>query len=760
VPADPSLNLFTAVSFLRDLRPSGPWVLTSIVPDGKTRTKTLASLQACEQFVQEEAAERKNIYYSLNPLLRVVSKKASKEDVARVEYLHVYADPRDDESPADFKARMGPLVAQLVKRPALVVDSGNGLQVLWRLQQPVEDFDLAEAANYALAKDLGADPSTRNVDRILRLPGTVNWPNKTKLRRGRVPCETRTVSSWDGSHGFEEFRREEASSDEVFGADEVSLSDALPVVDLDKLHPMVKNVLDKCLDRADTSVRMTDVALVMIREGYGDDEIAAVILTRDHPVSEHARKRSTQEMKRRDAARAIAWAHKRAERQNLSITEFYALMTTHRYIHAVSGDDWPSTSLNSRLPPVLVGTIRGKQKFAEPSRWLDKNQPVEQMTWWPGQPMVIRDYLCVKAGVVSAPGKAMFNLYRPPDAPRGDPSGAARWVAHGRKLFPGEWDHICAWFAHRVQHPGVKINHALILGSKEQGLGKDALLDPVRHAVGTWNWCDVGPQDVMGRNNDFLKSVVMCVNEARDLGGDQDSRISRFALYEHMKDMITSGRPTHRINEKYRPEYHVMNLTGVVITTNHKTGGLYLPAEDRRHCFCWSDCKLEDFDPGYFNDLFQWYRSGGLNHVAAYLTQLDVSAFDPNARPPQTEAFFEVVNSNRTSESSDFSDAIDAVHQSYSAKNVVTLAKIIDHFRVSRYDDGMFDYLTNKKNARRIPFLFEQSGYVPVRNPAAKDGLWVIEGRRQPAYAPEWMSPRDRLDEVLKLSLEGWRRMQ
>ena len=32
------------------------------------------------------------------------------------------------------------------------------------------------------------------------------------------------------------------------------------------------------------------------------------------------------------------------------------------------------------------------------SAWLDRNQPVEQMTWAPGEPMLIRDRLISEGG--------------------------------------------------------------------------------------------------------------------------------------------------------------------------------------------------------------------------------------------------------------------------------------------------------------------------------------------------------------------------
>jgi phage terminase large subunit-like protein len=61
------------------------------------------------------------------------------------------------------------------------------------------------------------------------------------------------------------------------------------------------------------------------------------------------------------------------------------------------------------------------------------------------------------------------------------------WIEHIRRVFPNNADHIIQYLAHRVQRPGEKINHALVLGG-EPGIGKDTALEPVKRAVGHWNF--------------------------------------------------------------------------------------------------------------------------------------------------------------------------------------------------------------------------------------------------------------------------------
>src|SRR5262245_55360039 len=102
-----------------------------------------------------------------------------------------------------------------------------------------------------------------------------------------------------------------------------------------------------------------------------------------------------------------------------------------------------------------------------------------------------------EGGWIPKPGARVFNQYSPPTVVPGDATEATKWVDHVRKVYPDDADHIINWVAHRVQFPGVKLNHAPVLGGNH-GVGRDTILEPVKHAVGPWNFQEVNPQQVLG----------------------------------------------------------------------------------------------------------------------------------------------------------------------------------------------------------------------------------------------------------------------
>jgi hypothetical protein len=207
-----------AVAFLERLRPSGPWVLTAIMPDPEpgqvyVDTITVFSADDAHVFLVKYDGKR-NLYYSVNPTRVATTRKASKTNIAAIEFALADCDPREDETPEDAKARyLEALKTTGVPAPTFIVDSGNGLQFGWRLADPVRLPPLVEGELgsdvetriKATMERLGAKAGTQNIDRILRLPGTLNLPNAPKRKHGRVVCPATLIEFNDGAFGLASF---------------------------------------------------------------------------------------------------------------------------------------------------------------------------------------------------------------------------------------------------------------------------------------------------------------------------------------------------------------------------------------------------------------------------------------------------------------------------------------------------------------------------------------------------------------------------
>jgi hypothetical protein len=88
-----------------------------------------------------------------------------------------------------------------------------------------------------------------------------------------------------------------------------------------------------------------------------------------------------------------------------------------------------------------------------------------------------------------------------------------------------------------------------------QGVGKDSMLEPVKRAVGPWNFQEISPTHMLAQFNSFARSVILRINEGRDLGD-----IDRFKFYDHTKNYIVTPPDVLRVNEKHLREYYVFNV--------------------------------------------------------------------------------------------------------------------------------------------------------------------------------------------------------
>lgn len=301
-----------SVDFLEWMRPAGPWVLSAIVPDGRITTLTFTSDKS-EQMRQWIASRNgaENLYFQVNSSGdKKLAKKASKDDIVAADWLHVDVDPKFGEAKADILAR----VQAFRLRPSAVIDSGGGYQAFWRVAS-TDELDDVEATNRWLAAELGGD-HCHNIDRIMRLPGTTNVPNKKKRKVGREPCLAVVVwlddSVWDRA----EFgRAAEVSSGtrkrivvgEWTGATNVLfLAEALP--------PWAFRMLNDARDKDGQPFRSRSHHVwafvgACVRDGVPHELTKWCLLNPDFLVSEHILSQS-------NIHRAVARSIERMEAQN------------------------------------------------------------------------------------------------------------------------------------------------------------------------------------------------------------------------------------------------------------------------------------------------------------------------------------------------------------------------------------------------------------------------------------------------------------
>ena len=330
--------------------------------------------------------------------------------------------------------------------------------------------------------------------------------------------------------------------------------------------------------------------------------------------------------------------------------------------------------------------------------------------------------MVVDAGYIDKPGATTLNYYRPsPEVELGNAAQAGRWVEHW--IYPDNADHIIAWLACRVQRPGEKINHALVLGGASK-IGKDTLLQAVVRIVGEWNFKNITLNHLVAKNNNFFKALIVRLSEARDVSEQgRQGTVDLYRLNDHLKDILATPPDTLRINEKYINEYYIINRIGMIVTTNYRDA-LNLPAEDRRHYVAFSERRGEEFPKEFWQEFWAWYGAGGFAHVAALLYQYDLSKFDPKAEPPKTEAFWYMVEAARGPAYNELADTIDALGN----PPALTIEQLMEKAPGLEWLHG----LTNRKI---VAHRLEDNHYVNTRNRGANDGLWKIKGRRQVIYA-------------------------
>ncbi len=286
-----------ALDFLKHWAPGGPWALTAIEPDtGKIETRTFQpdkEVQAATWLDRHQG--RRNIYFSVNRPRRNLASKAKKEDIGWAVALHVDVDPRKGFALETERPRILAALGAHVPQPTVIIDTGGGYSGFWLLREPApaDDPTAVEARNIQLATELGGD-HCHNIDRIMRLPGTVNLPDKVKRQRGRVPALASVVEvDWSRRYDLDDFEPapvQKQSNGSGLGTAPAVVPNGHDPADLTALPETLRDLIisgDAARWEGDRSKAVWHVCCGLVRAGWNDDQIAALLLNRVHGISAH-----------------------------------------------------------------------------------------------------------------------------------------------------------------------------------------------------------------------------------------------------------------------------------------------------------------------------------------------------------------------------------------------------------------------------------------------------------------------------------------
>ena len=652
-----------ATHFLRLLYPAGPWVLVWIQPDEVDPRKKLGAetFKAGEEAalarwltVQNETNGR-NVYYHVNRTVTELRKKALREDISEVCYLHVDVDPRAGEDLAAEEKRLVALFSGErplgMVPPTLVVFSGGGVNALWRLEEPIRiggDLAAAEEAkryNLQLESVFGGD-NCHNVDRILRLPGTINWPDAKKRAKGRVPRMATLLTGADGAYPLTTFKPAQPVQSAAFGGfanapSRVQVPGNIQRVSAD-LRELGDNVKDKVKvyivqghdpEEPDKFKSRSEalfwVVCELVRAGVSDEIIYSVITDPDLKISESVLDKgsSTERyaLKQIDSAREEAIDPKLRQ-----LNERHAVITNLGGKCRVVEEVFDPALNRPRLTRQSFEDFRNAylNQLVEVGEKEDGSKIQKRLgSWWLEHPMR-RQY----RNIAFSPGKDTpdaYNLWRgfSCEAKPGDRHEA--FLRHVlQNLCNGDADvyaYLVGWMARAVQHPAQPGQTAVVLRGR-RGTGKSFFARVFGRLWGRHFLAVSDPKHLVGSFNAHLRDCIVLFGDEAFYAGDKKHE-------SILKTIITEDSIT--IEAKGVDMETTPNYLHIILASNEDWVVPSGPDERRFLVLDVSASERENYE--YFSKISGELEAGGYENLLYYLMHYDLKGYQVRA-VPKTEA--------------------------------------------------------------------------------------------------------------------------
>lgn len=629
-------------SFLNQFHPTGFWVLTAIKVDKKgieTASFTPDEAIQADAWIKKRNGKA-NIYFSVNQPGRKLDKKASREDIVSVGWLHVDIDARAGEPLEDELLRIKTLLTEKcpVPKPTVVVYSGGGYQAFWKLAMPAtEDLGRLVQYNRQLEIVLGGD-NCHNIDRIMRLPGTMNIPDAKKVARGRVPVEAEVYSFEPIEYDLAAFTAAPAvqtpgvSSDvpvpsanvarvSLDELDKWKVPDRVKVIIIQGHHPDEPKQGDNS-----RSAWVFDAVCNLIRCEVPDEVIYSILTDPDFGISRHVleQKGDTGQY----AMRQIGRAKEEVEEPWLRV-----LNEKFMVIGNLAGK---CRVCEEVMDSTLNRSLLTRQTFIDfQNRYCNHLIPVGKRVvpvgkWWTAHPR--RRFF---ENLVFAPGqnvKDAYNLWR------GFSCNAVPGDLHQRFL-KHILDNICAgnsayfeyllrWMARAVQKPDKPGETAIVLRGPS-GVGKSFFANQFGMLWGRHFLQVSDAKHLVGAFNAHLRDCVVLFGDEAFFAGDRRHE-------SVLKTIITERQMI--IEHKGVDAEVTPNFIHLILASNSQWVVPTGAAERRFFVLDVSDHHRQD-NP-YFLRIQKDLDAGGHQHLLHFLLNYDLTGFDVR-KVPLTDALRE-----------------------------------------------------------------------------------------------------------------------
>lgn len=671
----------TPTEFLRSFfEPDSIIVLTAINPEqvkgasGKdiivTKSFKYEDKEDITAFINEYDGKW-NLYFTMNPVIRMMDNKPSRTDIKKLNWLHVDVDPRVVHSPeelAEEQRRIEKLFTDNrpsnIPEPSVVVFSGSGYQAFWHLEDGIELDRTEEAAedaklwNMTLERAFQAD-SVHNIDRIMRLPGTMNVPNEKKMKsKGRTGPVRSSITKADFGLKYkleESFIKapplqvpgERVTSGTSKNTVKVEISGNIaPLNEVSELwqHVPPGNLLPERYKTiiqlghhpeeydkpaGDRSLWVFDAVCGMVRANIPDEVIYAVLMDRDFRISDHIY----------DQKRPDRYVRRQIERaKEFSIDPMLEMLNSKYAVTRIDGkavvifedrDDESGGQMLKHMSPFDFKVLYGNRKVVVGEDSNNNPKMGSAATWWLEHPNR-REYMggvYFKPLEVAPPDK--YNLWQgfAYDEREGDlHEGYLNHIFENVCSSDQEvYDYLIKWMAHGIQKANEQGHVAVVLKGKP-GVGKSFFAHMYGKLFGVHYKPVQNADHIFGRFNAHLADACVVFSDEAIWSGDKKNLSA-------LKTIITEAM---RITERKGMDANVSKNYVRLIMASNDLEVVNVQAHERRFLALEvTENKMQD--SGYFKKIANDMEAGGFSSLLYYLNRVDLTDFDVRDVPKTQE---------------------------------------------------------------------------------------------------------------------------